>query len=210
MDFNTFKNSITALKNRPIGGVKAQFNLAPKLRLSYTKEKIKALKPKKAAVLALFYPDLKGKTKILLTLRASYPGTHSSQISFPGGKYDANDDSLKTTATRETFEEVGIEAKQITVFKKMTTVFIPPSNFLVTPFLGFVNTTPTFKTNYEVEKLIAVSIQDLLNDASITTTTITTSYAKNIEVPCFQLNSYVVWGATAMMLNEIKALLKNN
>ena len=209
MDFKEFKNSIELLKNKQIGGLEAQFSLAPKLRLSYSNEKIQSLNPKKAAVLALFYPNEQGKTHFLLTLRANYNGTHSSQISFPGGKYEENDVSLKNTALRETFEEVGIITREISIFKQMTDVFIPPSNFLVTPFLGYLSEVPSFKKNHEVEELISVSLNDLIDESSISSKTLSTSYAKNLKVPCFLLNSYVVWGATAMMLNEIKALLKN-
>jgi 8-oxo-dGTP pyrophosphatase MutT (NUDIX family) len=209
MDFNYFKNNISKLIDCPIGGIDAQFNLAPKLRMKYSQNKINALNPKKAAVVALFYPNKHGETCFLLTLRANYNGTHSSQISFPGGKYDKNDGVLKKTALREAYEEVGIPMNDISIFKQMTDVFIPPSNFLATPFIGFLNYTPTFTINREVEKIISILLTDLLDDSSISTTTLSTSYAKNIEVPCFVLNDYVVWGATAMMLNEIKELLKN-
>ena len=209
MDFNYFLNSISKIKNSPIGGLDAQFNLAPKLRLKYSQNKINALNPNKAAVASLFYPNNQGQTCFLLTLRASYNGTHSSQISFPGGKYDAQDKFLKNTALREAFEEVGIPINDISIFKQMTEVFIPPSNFLVTPFLGYLKNTPSFKKNHEVEELITISVEDLLNDLSISTTNVTTSYAGKIEVPCFVLNNYIVWGATAMILNEIKELLKN-
>ncbi|MFK5957764.1 MAG: CoA pyrophosphatase [Lutibacter sp.] len=209
MDFKHFKNNIPIIKSTSVGGLEAQFNLAPKLRLKYSQEKIKALNPKKAAILALFYPNKRGETCFLLTLRASYNGAHSSQISFPGGKFDINDVSLKNTALRETHEEVGILINENKIFKQMTDVFIPPSNFLVTPFLGYLNKTPSFIKNHEVEEIISISLKDLLSDSSISTTTLSTSYAKNIKVPCFLLNSYVVWGATAMMLHEIKELLKN-
>jgi len=209
MDFKHFINKISIIKSASIGGLEAQFSLAPKLRLKYSNEKIKALNPKKAAVLALFYPNQLGETCFLLTLRANYNGTHSSQISFPGGKYDLNDVSLKDTALRETFEEVGISINNNSVFKQMTDVFIPPSNFLVTPYLGCLNEVPVFIKNHEVEETITITLKDLLDDFSISSTTMSTSYGKNIEVPCFILNSYVVWGATAMMLNEIKELLKN-
>lgn len=209
MDYNLFLNNIEKIKASSLGGLEVQFNLAPKLRLKYSEEKIKTLNPKKAAVLALFYPNKKGETCFLLTLRASYNGTHSSQISFPGGKFDMNDVSLKNTALRETYEEVGISINDVSIFKQMTDVFIPPSNFLATPFLGYLTKTPTFKTNHEVEELISVQLNDLLDESSFSSTSLSTSYAKNLKVPCFLLNSYVVWGATAMMLNEIKELLKN-
>jgi 8-oxo-dGTP pyrophosphatase MutT (NUDIX family) len=209
MDFNYFQHIISKIKTTELGGLDAQFELAPKIRLRFSEDKINSLTPKKAAVTALFYPNNKNETCFLLTLRAEYNGTHSSQISFPGGKFDTEDHSLQKTALRETFEEVGIEEKEILLFKQMTDIYIPPSNFLVTPFLGFLKTTPEFRKNHEVEELITILVADLLKDSSVSTTTLSTSYAKNMEVPCFVLNNYIVWGATAMMLNEIKELLKN-
>lgn len=208
MDFSYFKNNISKISTLSVGGLDAQFKLAPKIRLQYSEEKILSKNPKKAGVLALFYPNQEGETKFLLTLRASYNGTHSSQISFPGGKFDKKDVLLKTTALRETEEEIGVQRSEITIFKQMTEVYIPPSNFLVTPYLGMVTKSPIFTKNYEVEKLIEVSLKDLLDDALITSTILSTSYAKNMQVPCFKLNNYIVWGATAMMLSEIKELLK--
>lgn len=209
MKFEYFKKNISILKKSSLGGLDAQFSLAPKLRLRYSQEKIDALNPKKAAVIALFYPNQLGETYFLLTLRANYNGTHSSQVSFPGGKFDKKDGFLKNTALRETFEEVGISPNNISIFKQITDVFIPPSNFMVTPFLGYLEEMPLFTKNHEVEELISISLKDFLNDTAISTTTLSTSYAQNIQVPCFVLNNYIVWGATAMMLNEIRELLKN-
>ncbi|QTD38266.1 CoA pyrophosphatase [Polaribacter batillariae] len=208
MKFHQFKNKIEALKTLELGGLEAQFKLAPELRLRYDADKIKASNPKKAAVLALFYPNHKNDTTFLLTERATYKGTHSAQISFPGGKVNKTDKNLQETALREAFEEVGIVPKSIEVVRELTDVFIPPSNFLATPFIGYIDQRPRFNTNYEVEKTIEVLVEDLLNEASLSTVNLSTSYMKNINVPCFKLNDYIVWGATAMMLSEIKELLK--
>jgi len=209
MDFNYFKNKIATLSQISVGGLEAQFKLAPKFRAQYSKNLVTQKNPKKAAVVALFYPNAKGETSFLLTLRASYNGTHSAQISFPGGKFEKSDTSLKQTAIREANEEVGVEKNDIGIFKQMTNVYIPPSNFLVTPFLGLLKYEPIFTINNEVEKIITISLKDLLKETSISKTTVTTSYAKNVQVPCFVLNNYTVWGATAMMLSEIRELLKN-
>ena len=208
MDFKHFKNSVSRLSDLTLGGLDAQFELAPKFREKYSREFIVARNAKKAAVLALFYPNMQGETCFLLTLRANYNGTHASQISFPGGKFDSSDDSLKTTALREAQEEVGIQPDDVRIFKQITDVFIPPSNFLVTPFLGLLNYTPIFTKNEEVEENIEVLLKDLLDENAFSTTIVTTSYAKNIPVPCFNLSNFMVWGATAMMLNEIRVLLK--
>lgn len=208
MDFKHFKNSVSKLSEITLGGLDAQFELAPKFREKYSQEFIVARNAKKAAVLALFYPNVQGETCFLLTLRAHYNGTHASQISFPGGKFDSSDDSLENTALRETQEEVGICPDDVHIFKQMTDVFILPSNFMVTPFLGLLNYTPILTKNEEVEENIGVLLKDLLSEKAFTTTVVTTSYAENIPVPCFNLGNFMVWGATAMMLNEIKVLLK--
>ncbi|QTE22981.1 NUDIX hydrolase [Polaribacter cellanae] len=208
MKFNQFVDKIELLRTLQLGGLEAQFKLAPELRLRYNTDKIEASNPRKAAVLALFYPNKKNETTFLLTERATYKGTHSAQISFPGGKINKTDKNLEETALREAFEEVGIVPKSIKIVRELTDVFIPPSNFLATPFIGCIDKRPNFKTNYEVEKTIEVLVEDLLNDASLTTVNLSTSYMKNIDVPCFKLNDYIVWGATAMMLSEIKELLR--
>lgn len=208
MKFKEFKNKIVVLKAKNLGGLNTQFKLAPALRLAYNADKIKAKNPKKAAVLILFYPNKNGETTFILTERAKYKGTHSGQISFPGGKIDDKDRSLQETALRETFEEVGVLPEAIEIIRELTDVYIPPSNFLATPFIGFMENAPFFIANYEVKSTIEVLVEDLLNEMSLSTVNLTTSYMDNLEVPCFKLNGYIVWGATAMMLSEIKELLK--
>lgn len=209
MDFNTFIQQLDDLKKQDLGGLEAQFKLAPELRLAYNQQKIASKNPKKAAVLALFYPsESTNEVLLLLTQRASYKGTHSSQISFPGGKVEKNDNSLAQTAIRETFEEVGIRKNEIRIIREMTPVYIPPSNFLATPYMGFTLTSPLFKTNHEVAEIIEVNLKELLSEKNITTVAMTTSYMNKTKVPAFSIQNKIIWGATAMMLSEIKDLLK--
>lgn len=207
MNFSDFSDKINIFKTAKLGGLEAQFKLVPQLRLQYSDEKIKSRNPKKAAVLALFYPNEDEKTCFLLTERASYKGTHSGQISFPGGKIEENDLNLEFTALRETQEEVGVLPSSVEIIREITDVYIPPSNFLATPFLGFSKTKPKFSKNAEVATNIEVLVSDLLDDKNITTKVMSTSYMNKISVPCFKLNNYIVWGATAMILAEIKELL---
>tara|TARA_B100000795_G_scaffold64860_1_gene43928 strand:+ start:861 stop:1487 length:627 start_codon:yes stop_codon:yes gene_type:complete len=208
LKFNHFKNKIPTYVTKALGGLDAQFKLAPELRLKYNTDKIKANNPRLASVLVLFYPNENNEITFLLTERASYKGTHSAQISFPGGKVDITDINMEATALREALEEVGVHVMPTQVFKEITPVYIPPSNFLATPFLAFVSEKPKFSINYEVQNIIEVLLEDLLNESSLSKVNLTTSYMHNVDVPCFKLNGYVVWGATAMMLSEIKELLK--
>jgi len=208
MDFNSFLTQINKLKKMTLGGQESQFKMAPELRKQFSLTAIKDKNPRESAVLALFYPDKDNNTRVLLTLRSNYKGVHSAQISFPGGKRDKVDSSLETTALRETEEEIGVNRNNITIIREMTKTYIPPSNFWVQPYLGYVDKTPTFISNYEVEVLIEVLLSDLINDKSLSSKNLTTSYMENIDVPCFKLNDYVVWGATAMILSEVKDLFK--
>ena len=208
MKFEDFTKNIDQLKEIQLGGIEAQFKLAPELRLAYDDKKITANNPKIAAVLALFYPNNNNNTSLLVTKRASYNGPHSNQISFPGGKIEKSDNNLSQTALRETFEEVGVSQEKVEILREITNVYIPPSNFLVTPFIGITKTKPMFKVNSEVAEIIEISFLDLLDDNNVGTIQITNSYMKETLVPSFNINGSVIWGATAMILSEIKEVLK--
>ena len=209
MDFDSFLSHISSLKDLPLGGMNSQFKMAPAIRKDFVLENLFNANPKDSAVLALFYPDKANQTNFLLTQRASYNGTHSAQISFPGGKMEKGDNNLEKTALRETFEETGVLQNDIKIYRQIIKIYIPPSNFWVTPFMGFLEYTPKLVASNEVNEFIEVKLKDLLDDTSITSKNLTTSYMKNIDVPCFKLNNYIVWGATAMILSEIKDLIKS-
>jgi len=210
MDFQEFENKIVKITKMELPGESVQFKMAPIERLAELKKiAIQKQTAKKAGVLALFYPSKENKTTLALILRKTYKGVHSAQIGFPGGKYEEEDASLKETALRETEEEVGVNREVVSILKQLTDVYIPPSNFFVQPFLGIANSTPKFiLQEEEVEALVEVPLLHFMDDSIKTIQTLTTSYAKNIEVPAFTLNGYLVWGATAMMLNEIREMLK--
>ncbi len=174
------------------------------LRMARFKKK----NPKKAAVLALFYPDTKDFTNLLLILRKTYEGVHSNQIGFPGGKVEELDLDLETTALRETHEEVGVSPDKVNIIKSLSEVYIPPSNFEVQPFMALSDDRLSFVAQEtEVEEIVEVALIDFLDDSKIFHQKLSTSYAQNVDVPAFRLNGHVVWGATAMMLSEIKELL---
>lgn len=168
-----------------------------------------ALTPNLASVLCLLYPNKKNELYFPLILRNKYPGVHSNQVSFPGGRYEKKDKDFLTCALRETKEEIGVNAKDIFLLKQLTDVYIPPSNFLVKPFVGVLDYMPNFiAEEAEVQHIIHVPLKDLLDDKRRMVTRLTTSYATEIKVQAFNLEGHVVWGATAMILNELKVLIK--
>ncbi|WP_299226160.1 CoA pyrophosphatase [uncultured Psychroserpens sp.] len=210
MDFNTFSKSIPKIKNLELPGEASQIKMSPPYRLELMERNRELIKTaKRAAVLALFYPNTSNETHLILILRKTYKGVHSAQVGFPGGKVEQTDTDLEHTALRETHEEVGVNISRTNVIKTMTPMYIPPSNFAVHPFLGIATNTPNFrKQDEEVEDLIEVPLSHFLDDSIVINTTVPTSYNINVEVPAFKLNEHVVWGATAMMLSEIKDVLK--
>ncbi|WP_076549184.1 NUDIX hydrolase [Maribacter ulvicola] len=210
MDFNFFEQQISKIKDLPLPGEASQYKMAPENRIEDLKRiNLSKKNARKAAVMALFYPTASQNTNLLLILRKTYKGVHSNQVGFPGGKAEKSDDGLLTTALRETYEEVGVQPKDVTLVKEISEIFIPPSNFIVQPYIGlYKNPKPFIKQESEVELILEVPLLDFLDESKIVSKKMTTSYAVATEVPAFKLNGYIVWGATAMMLNEIKELLK--
>jgi len=166
--------------------------------------------PRKAAVMMLIYPK-NNRCHLALIVRNTYPGVHSAQIGFPGGKVELEDVSLTHTALRETHEEIGIHPEKIEVIKTFTEVFISPSNFIVAPFLGISYSELEFiEQEEEVAGIIEFPLLDFLNEKTIVKKIMDTSYGNNIEVPTFKINEHYVWGATAMMMSELKEVLKSS
>ncbi|MAP80863.1 MAG: coenzyme A pyrophosphatase [Aequorivita sp.] len=210
MNFHDFEKRIVKVTKMELPGETVQYRMAPMERLQELKRVAKHQNTaKRAGVMSLFYPSENLETHLILILRKSYKGVHSAQVGFPGGKVEKEDNNMQDTALRETEEEVGVPREKIAVLKELTEIYIPPSNYFVQPYLGITSKMPKFiPQEDEVEALIEVNLKDFLNDNSITSQIITTSYATNLKVPAFKLNGHIVWGATAMMLNEVRELLE--
>jgi 8-oxo-dGTP pyrophosphatase MutT (NUDIX family) len=187
----------------------AHFKMAPLERIESMKNlNLETKNPKTAAVMMLFYPK-NGKTHLVLIVRNSYQGVHSAQVAFPGGKYEPRDQIFENTALRETHEEIGIHPERIEIKKAFTRLYIQPSNFMVYPFLGICKEEIVFIPDAaEVANIIELPLSVFLGDDILVSVNIATSYADNIRVPAFKINEHIVWGATAMMLSELKEVLK--
>ena len=164
---------------------------------------------KKSAVLALLYLQddvLHG----ILTERQSYKGNHSGQMSFPGGKMEAIDLTPKETALRETEEEIGVDQNSIRILGNLTDVYIPVSNYLVHPYVGFVEQKPeTIKEEREVKSIIHFPISELMDDSNRIITSIDVSNGMRLKnIHAFTIQQKIVWGATALMCNELRYILQ--
>jgi 8-oxo-dGTP pyrophosphatase MutT (NUDIX family) len=208
MDFQDFLQYVPNLIPVELPALSAHIKLAPKERVEGLKNlDLEAKNPRIAAVMMLLYPK-NGETHLVLIVRNAYDGVHSSQIAFPGGKYETTDVDLEATALRETNEEIGVSPEKITVIKHFTPMYIPPSNFLVHPFLGIAKEELSFYPDVrEVASIIELPLSDFLKDEIIIEATLSTSYGNNILVPAFDIQKHVVWGATAMILSELRDVL---
>lgn len=210
MDFQYFLEFVPNLVEASLPAKEAHVKMAPFERIeSLRNVNIENANPRMAAVMMLFYPK-NGVTHLVLIVRNSYEGVHSGQIAFPGGKYEMEDENFFKTALRETHEEVGVHPDRMEILKPFTPMYIPPSNFMVHPFLGICKDEICFVPDpSEVAKIIELPLSVFLSDAIVIEAKLSTSYAKNINVPAFDIEGHVVWGATAMILSELKDVLKS-
>jgi 8-oxo-dGTP pyrophosphatase MutT (NUDIX family) len=211
MTYSYFQNFRAKIVKNELPGREAQLLMTPESRQQELMNlDVDSLSPKLASVLCLLYPNEKNELYFPLILRNKYPGVHSNQVGFPGGGFGKKDKDFLACALRETEEEIGVNANNVLSLRQLSDVYIPPSNFLVKAFVGMLEHTPAFKADpNEVQQIIHVPLKDLLNDAKLTQKRLSTSYASSIEVQAFEFEGFIVWGATAMILSELKVLLKN-
>jgi 8-oxo-dGTP pyrophosphatase MutT (NUDIX family) len=165
---------------------------------------------KTAAVLCLLVPKDNEWHIALMKRSANKHDKHSGQISFPGGKHENNDPDYKFTALRETEEEFGIPTDQIEILGKLTALPVPASNFLVYPYVGYCKTIPDFiLEKAEVASIVQPSISHLLDPANLKVKDWSNPSGWSMKnVPYFEVENHVVWGATAMMLAEFLEIVR--
>lgn len=209
MEYSRFISLLPQLQTIELAGIEAQLLAVPPERSELMKAiDFSSLNPKKAAVTILLYPKQQ-QMHLVLIQRNTYAGVHSAQIAFPGGKIEATDESAAAAALRETEEEIGVAAHQLQVIRAFTELYIPPSNFMVYPFLAFADAPLQFLPDpKEVSQLIEINLHDFITAFPIQLQTRATSYNPEIEVPCFIIQGHEVWGATAMVLSELKETFK--
>jgi 8-oxo-dGTP pyrophosphatase MutT (NUDIX family) len=172
-------------------------------------EALKAAKDHRvSAVMALIFEE-SGEHYIIVIERQDYEGKHSGQMGFPGGKWEEQDQTELAAALRETQEEIGIDPASVVVLGSLTNVYIPVSNFLVHPFVGFLDRRPDFKIDErEVKAVFPFKLRELFNPGNKIETTINVSKGITLKnVPAFLIEGKIIWGATALMLNELRIVV---
>jgi 8-oxo-dGTP pyrophosphatase MutT (NUDIX family) len=163
--------------------------------------------PRPGSVLILLY-EHEGRVRFPLIKRAVYNGAHSGQISLPGGKAEAGEDAVQT-ALREAQEEIGIDPAALSVIGRLSEFYVIPSNFLVTPVVASVSFRPEFLPDpVEVDRIILGDLADLVRNDAVRTKEILAAERYRMQAPHFEIENEVVWGATAMMLNELRLVVR--
>lgn len=165
---------------------------------------------KLSAVAILLYPK-NGSLHTIVTKRQEYNGTHSGQVSFPGGKVEPFDGSTINAAKRESIEEIGIDMEVFDSIGVLSDVYIPVSQFLIKPHV-FYTSQEEFSfspSEREVKSIHHLQLEQLFEEHAIIYEDIHLPNGTSIpRVPHFFQNELKIWGATALMLNELKYLLK--
>lgn len=206
--FDTFIKTLKGALSQPLSGKKAHDEM-----LAISPSNINLIAKPTArtlhgSVLLLFYPK-EAQVYFPLMLRPDYDGVHGGQISLPGGKKEEQDKDYVATAVRETEEEIGVISKDITILGKLSTLYVMASDIMVEPVVGYTSHTPLFNPNpYEVQAIVESSVVELMDDSIVK---IKDMHVRgyDLKAPYFDIGGQVVWGATAMMLNEFKHILKN-
>lgn len=162
--------------------------------------------PKQAAVLILLYLH-QGQLYFPLIRRAEYPGVHSGQISFPGGRREVGE-TVENCATRETQEEIGVPCEDIRIIGQLTTIYVPPSDYLISPIVGSLAERPNWRPDpTEVAEIIEVPLAMLFDD-TLKASRDVERYGRPFHIRYYGLNGHEVWGATAILLSELEHRLR--
>jgi 8-oxo-dGTP pyrophosphatase MutT (NUDIX family) len=194
---------------KPLPGWEAQQLMSPPSRKAL-QDYIDLINPqtKKSAV-SLILTEKNNQKSFVLIKKTSNSGSHSGQFGLPGGKVEPNDPNYIYTAFRETQEEIGLTLNHDNLLGKLSEMFIPPTNYLIYPYISFVEEINEVKLQEEeIEDLFFIPIASLLDPKNIMEMEFMTSYAFKVTSPCYDLNGCKVWGATAMILSEFAAVAK--
>jgi 8-oxo-dGTP pyrophosphatase MutT (NUDIX family) len=163
-----------------------------------------------AAALVLVYPGPAGEAYLVLTERVEYGADHhSGEVSLPGGKSDPGDADAVATALREAEEEVGLDpdAAGVEVIGRLDALWIPPSNFIVTPIVAVTARRPHFVPDpREVAAILETPVSAFLSDVEPRIID-PDPRGRPLRYGAYMVEGRIVWGATAAILGQLGAVL---
>jgi len=202
--------TLEALKDKlytPLPGISGQREMMPSYRSAVRLEDIEPLQPRKAGVIIHIFQGPQ-ELEVLYMKRPAYDGTHSGQISFPGGELEEYDQDLRAAAFRECEEEVNLGPGEQEFFRALSWLYIPPSNFYVEPFITLGTAAPMVELDpREVDRVFSIPLSKLIDGSLVQQTSIKTTYG-TLVVPAYHWDGEIIWGATAMMTAELVALFR--
>lgn len=206
-----FKENLLALVKNGIPGERSHLEMLPVNRpVSSVSLNSLQTNPRISGVAVLLFTQ-NNEIQIALIKRQEYNGAHSGQISFPGGKLEEHDKDPEAAARRECFEEIGVNLESTDYIGALTKVYIPVSNFLMYPHLYFIDYLPDFMIDYkEVASIFIIKLGDILNGSHLHKENINVGNEQIYKnIPCFKIENEIIWGATALVLNELRYILNN-
>ena len=194
----------------PLPGFISHLKMAPEHRVDDLKNRKDAIhNARKSAVLILFFHE-QDALKMIVIRRSVYVGVHSGQIAFPGGRYEETDLDVRTTALREIEEEIGITHDKIEIIGRLSDIYVPPSNFLISVFVGYLDEKPVYKIDErEVDEVIEIPFSDFLKPTAIRHKDFYVNSIKAVaNAPYFDVTNAEIWGASAMVISELLDMLQ--
>ena len=196
--------------NEPLPGHSSHLKMAPATRvIEIANLNGNFDNARKSAVMILLYEENKS-IKVIFIRRSFYVGIHAGQIAFPGGRYEESDGHVQTTALREIEEEIGISADKIEILGRLSDIYVPPSNFLISVFVGYLKEQPQYKADErEVAEIIEIDMNEFFHEDVIQKKDFLIPSTNNsVNAPCYKVGEIDLWGASAMVMTELLDVIR--
>lgn len=193
---------------RPLPGIVAHETFVPEIPDRRSRLMPAPEDARRSAVLIPLFTTDNGSLHVILTVRSEGLRNHRGQISFPGGRCDGGESAVDA-ALREAHEEIGLTADRVRVLGQLTELYIPPSQSAVSPVVAMIRPPDSWTlSTHEVAEVLIEPVSTFLDPSTIQWSNEIIK-GLSVDVPHWQVHpSIPLWGATAMMLQELSLILR--